>query len=267
MCYNHTMRKKDIVEDNGKSVESELIERLSFNEHLRWTKWQRHVHASCEQNEDGSLTIPKEKVARWERQIVTDYENLPEPEKEADRRQVRQILNIIKNFYKNKNPKGIIIAGFGAIGKTWLGQHYETAIDMESGFYAYMNEGYEHIDVEERKGTTYRLPNAEWPQNYFKAIIEARKHYDILLTSMHWELLKFFEKNKIPYYLAFPEQGSEEVMRQRCYQRGNNQEFTERMIKNIKLWGKKLKKYKPVKLLIVKKDEYLEDVLKREKIL
>ena len=96
------MRKKDIVEDNGKSVESELIERLSFNEHLRWAKWQRHVHASCEQNEDGSLTIPKEKVERWERQIVTDYENLPEPEKEADRRQVRQILNIIKNFYKNK---------------------------------------------------------------------------------------------------------------------------------------------------------------------
>ena len=37
-------RKIDISETN---VENELVERLSLNEHLRWAKWQRHVHASC----------------------------------------------------------------------------------------------------------------------------------------------------------------------------------------------------------------------------
>ena len=84
---------------------------------------------------------------------------------------------------------------------------------------------------------------------------------------MHWDLLKFYEDNNIPYYLAFPEQGSEQVLANRCYARGNNQTFTEKMIKNVKIWNEKLKEYHPIKILTISKDEYLENVLKKENII
>ena len=176
------------------------------------------------------------------------------------------LAEMFKENSKNNKPKGIVVAGFGAIGKTWLGEHYPNIIDMESGFYAHINKGFEQIDVEKRKGTTYRPANPQWPENYFKAIVEARKHYDVVLTSMHWDLLKFYEDNNIPYYLAFPEQGSEQVLANRCYARGNNQNFTEKMIKNVKIWNEKLKEYHPIKILLISKDEYLENVLKKEGI-
>lgn len=176
----------------------ELIELLSSKEHQRWAKWQKYLHSCCVKNDDGSLTIPKDKVERWERQIKTDYENLSEKEMESDRNQVIETLDTIKNYHKNKKPKGIVIAGFGAIGKSWLGEHYPNIIDIESGYYKHINEGFENIDVEKRKGTTIRPANPEWPQNYYNAIVNARTHYDFVLTSMHWDLLKFYEDNKIP---------------------------------------------------------------------
>lgn len=40
-----------------------------------------------------------------------------------------------KIISKNKNNNGIIIAGFGAIGKTTLGNKYNNIIDLESGYY------------------------------------------------------------------------------------------------------------------------------------
>lgn len=48
--------------------------------------------------------------------------------------------------------KGIIVAGFGAIGKTTLGNKYDNVIDMESGYYQWDNTGFENIPYEQRKG-------------------------------------------------------------------------------------------------------------------
>ena len=46
-----------------------------------------------------------------------------------------------KIISKNKNNNGIIIAGFGSIGKTTLGNKYNNIIDLESGYYI-MNDDY-----------------------------------------------------------------------------------------------------------------------------
>ena len=48
--------------------------------------------------------------------------------------------------------KGIIVARFGAIGKTTLGNKYDNIIDMESGYYQWDNTGFEDIPYEQRKG-------------------------------------------------------------------------------------------------------------------
>lgn len=90
--------------------------------------------------------------------------------------------------------KGIIVAGFGAIGKTTLGNKYDNIIDMESGYYQWDNTGFENIPYEQRKGKKERPKNKDWPTNYYHAVLEAQNKYDVVLTSMHWHLLDFLKK-------------------------------------------------------------------------
>lgn len=159
--------------------------------------------------------------------------------------------------------KGIIVAGFGAIGKTTLGKKYENIIDLESGYYQWDNTGFEDVPYELRKGKKERPKNSNWPSNYHRAVLEAQEKYDIVLTSMHWHLLDFLEENKIEYYLAYPTLDSEKVLEERCYNRGNNDVFTNKLKINLHDWSTKIKDYNPKELLIINKNEYLEDVLKK----
>ena len=76
----------------------EFIEKGSDLEHERWSSWQKYLHSLCVKNEDGTLTIPKERVKRWERQIATHYSELSEQEKEYDRIEVRKYLPMVKSF-------------------------------------------------------------------------------------------------------------------------------------------------------------------------
>lgn len=71
------------------------LEALATIEHERWSHWQRYMHGKSIRNSDGSLTIPPELVARWEKQIVTPYDELSPKEKESDRDQVRKYLPVI----------------------------------------------------------------------------------------------------------------------------------------------------------------------------
>lgn len=75
--------------------EAELIEALAAIEHQRWSDWQSWVHSLCERRDDGCLVIPADDAARWERQIATNYEQLSEREKQADRDQVARYLPLI----------------------------------------------------------------------------------------------------------------------------------------------------------------------------
>ena len=119
----------------------------------------------------------------------------------------------------------------------------------------------------DKKGKKERPENIELPNNYYKAIIEARKKYDVVLTSMHWHLLDFFEQNNIEYYLAYPTLDSEKVLEKRCYDRGNNKAFTDKLKINLYSWNEIIKKYYPKELLRIQKNEYLEDVLRNKGII
>jgi hypothetical protein len=72
-----------------------LIETLAAVEHQRWSHWQRYMHERGKRQSDGSLLIPADLVARWERQITTPYSALTDQEKESDREQVRKYLSLI----------------------------------------------------------------------------------------------------------------------------------------------------------------------------
>ena len=52
--------------------------------HDIWSAWMRWQFQCGQMNADGSFTIPKEKVDRWQRQMTTEFEDLPAEEQKSD---------------------------------------------------------------------------------------------------------------------------------------------------------------------------------------
>ncbi len=81
-----------------KSKEKNLLrEKLSDIQHEIWSNWMTHLFKVTISNDDGTYTIPVDKVNHWKRQISTPYNRLSESEKNSDRKQANKILNIIGN--------------------------------------------------------------------------------------------------------------------------------------------------------------------------
>jgi hypothetical protein len=74
----------------------DVLEALSDLEHARWSRWQAYLFSKCEENPDGSLTIPASYVDHWCAQIETPYAHLSETAKESDRKEARQSVAVIK---------------------------------------------------------------------------------------------------------------------------------------------------------------------------
>lgn len=71
------------------------VEDLAAYAHEAWAGWMRYMFRFCTDNEDGTVTMDAEKVARWKRQMSTEYADLPESEKASDRNEARKILDIL----------------------------------------------------------------------------------------------------------------------------------------------------------------------------
>lgn len=77
------------------TTESHSCHSLEFHaerQHQIWGHWMEYQFSLCEEQGDGSLVIPAEKVERWKRQLATSYDELSEAERESDRQVVREHL-------------------------------------------------------------------------------------------------------------------------------------------------------------------------------
>ena len=86
--------------------DEKLFEDLASVEHQIWSDWQSWLHGLCKENDDGSLTIPKDKVLRWNRQIHTNYKDLSEEEKRSDREQVKKYWQLIMLWQQKR--RGVV---------------------------------------------------------------------------------------------------------------------------------------------------------------
>ena len=75
-----------------------LREQFASLAHDMWSGWMAYLFTKCDRAENGGLTIRRETLARWNRQMATSYAKLPEGEKESDRDQADKMLAIIKKF-------------------------------------------------------------------------------------------------------------------------------------------------------------------------
>jgi hypothetical protein len=74
------------------------IEKLASAEHDRWAHWQKYLHARLGENRE----ISEGDFAKWELEIATKYEDLPDEIRESDRREVYKFLKILMEDFAKK---------------------------------------------------------------------------------------------------------------------------------------------------------------------
>ena len=161
-------------------------------------------------------------------------------------------------------PKGIIISGFATCGKSFLGKKYSNVIDLESSNYKYNNIN-TNISVEAIKGINREI-NKEWPDNYYKAINEVVKKYDVVLVQLKPEHFNYFDKNNIKYSIAYPNINNWEEVRKKCIARGNNENFIKRLKEVFIPYYEDSLQRNYEKLYIINENETLESVLIKNNI-
>ena len=75
-------------------TKQELRESLADYAHRSWSGWMTYLFSKSATNPDGSVTIPKEQVERWRRQIATPYSGLSKREQESELREADAILRL-----------------------------------------------------------------------------------------------------------------------------------------------------------------------------
>lgn len=75
--------------------DTELREALAALAHEQWSGWMGYMFGKGIVTSSGSLRLPPELVQRWDRQMRTPYAELPEEEKESDRKEADRVLALI----------------------------------------------------------------------------------------------------------------------------------------------------------------------------
>ena len=75
-----------------------LREDLAALSHDQWSGWMKYMFGKCELQGDGTATIPADFVRRWQRQMTTPYNNLPQSERESDRSEADRMISVIDLF-------------------------------------------------------------------------------------------------------------------------------------------------------------------------
>lgn len=76
----------------------ELREEIAKHCHDVWSHWMKYMFEQCEITSFGAALIPYEKVDRWVRQMLSDYENLSEEEKKSDRKIADGYIKLFKEL-------------------------------------------------------------------------------------------------------------------------------------------------------------------------
>lgn len=90
-----------------------MRESLADYAHDAWSGWMSYLFSVSTRNEDGTVTIPKWAVDRWVRQMGTPYAELPEEEKESDRKEADKMVKIVE--FNRASTQEVYSEGQGTI--------------------------------------------------------------------------------------------------------------------------------------------------------
>ena len=75
-------------------ISQKKVEDLASVQHDIWSHWMKYLFLQCEERY-GDVVIPRDKIIKWHRQMITPYSELSEKEKESDREQVKKLLKVM----------------------------------------------------------------------------------------------------------------------------------------------------------------------------
>lgn len=76
----------------------EHLTKIAEIQHDIWSHWMMYLFEVSTSNEDGSVTIPSEKVERWKRQMNTNYHDLSVSEQKSDMEQAQKVIVAIEQL-------------------------------------------------------------------------------------------------------------------------------------------------------------------------
>ena len=162
----------------------------------------------------------------------------------------------------------IVISGWICSGKSHLIEKFNNGevTEIPSTYYKYLlTDEQKNAPLESIKSTK-REPNPDWPQNYIDAVKDATKKYKIVLVCPGIWLLDMIVEQGVELTLAIPDAGDKEEYKRRSKQRGNNDEFIQRIEDNFEKDRAEMLASSHKKIMM-KPGEYLYDALLREGIL
>lgn len=153
----------------------------------------------------------------------------------------------------------IIIAAYAGTGKTTLANKYPNIfVDLECMPYKYSDRE-KPFDESCKANFDYEL-NDEWPYNYIDAIKNFPDKTKIILIPPDLYVLGLLMTDNISYYICYPERNAKEEYRKRFIERGNTDAFIDIFIGG---WDRFITSFENNKFgerIILKQNEYLEDV-------
>lgn len=81
-------------------MDGEFKEKLADLCHKQWSGWMGYLFRKCYNEtgqfdkETGNIIIPEWAVNRWKRQMNTEYKDLPEEQKDSDRREAEKFIKL-----------------------------------------------------------------------------------------------------------------------------------------------------------------------------
>lgn len=74
-----------------------MLTKLADVQHEIWSHWMKYLFEVSVQNDDGTVTIPADKVENWKRQMVTRYADLSSKEQESDIEQAQKVVAALED--------------------------------------------------------------------------------------------------------------------------------------------------------------------------
>lgn len=154
----------------------------------------------------------------------------------------------------------MIIAAWVGTGKSYL-KKYSNILDLETTPFRWIYEKIDNYeDFKSSPNAKNKVKNPKFPKNYFDYLMNVKDNYDAVLIPVQSDIIDLLFKNKINFIGVFPNASLKDIYRKRYIARGNNQEFINHI---LDAWQEKYNMLinNNIKVIDIKKNQYLEDVL------
>lgn len=83
---------------------SQWVEEVAAIQHDQWSGWMEYLFSKCRKDPSAvdDYIIPEEFVVRWRRQMNTAYKDLPENEKDSDRKEAERYRELFETHAKEQ---------------------------------------------------------------------------------------------------------------------------------------------------------------------